>query len=155
MSALSAEAAKCAQAEMSRGAVEQPTTSSVTKLVASKELVRTKIAVDMIDIAQGLTRSTRTRAELQNLIAGQAEAEQQQPREALAVPTGKPLSMFDPPALPAAYTEFLFGDCVPFLKRETPVTVQQLFDALPSREELEYYLEDDVEPYRALSLIHI
>ena len=53
---------------MSRSGVEQPTTSSVTKLVASKELVRTKTAVDMIDIAQGLTRSSRIRAELQNLI---------------------------------------------------------------------------------------
>ena len=65
------------------------------------------------------------------------------------MPSGKPLSIFDPASLPAAYTEFLFGDCVPFLKRETPVTAQQLFDALPSREELEYDLEDDVEPYRA------
>ena len=52
---------------MGRSGVEQPTTSSVTKLVASKELVRIKIAVDMIDIAQGLTRSSRTRAGLQNL----------------------------------------------------------------------------------------
>jgi hypothetical protein len=51
--------------------------------------------------------------------------------------------LFDPAALVAAYTEFLFGDCVPFLKREASVT------ALPSREELQYTLEGDVEPYRA------
>ncbi len=69
--------------------------------------------------------------------------------QALAVPSGKALSIFDPSALPAAYTEFLFGDCVPFLKRETPVTCQQIFAALPAREELEYSLPHDEEPYRA------
>ena len=120
-------------------------------MTASKELVRTAIAVDMIDIARSMSRSSRTRAELQSLLAGGAETHQEKPWEALAVPTGKPLSIFDPSSLPAAYTEFLFGDCVPFLKRETPVTAQQLFDALPSREDLEYDLEDDVEPYRASS----
>jgi hypothetical protein len=103
----------------------------------------------MIDIARSLSRTSKSRAELQSLVTGQAESEQQQPFEALAVPSGKPLSIFDTTALPAAYTEFLFGDCVPFLKRDTPVTVQQIFDALPSREELQYDLEDDEEPYRA------
>ena len=57
--------------------------------------------------------------------------------------------MFDSSALPAAYTEFLFGDCVPFLKRDTPATCQQIFDALPNREELEYTLPEDTEPYKA------
>ena len=51
--------------------------------------------------------------------------------------------MFEPSALPACFPEFLFGDCVPFLKRETPVTAQQIFDALPSREELQYSLKGD------------
>ena len=36
-----------------------------------------------------------------------------------------------------------------FLKRETPVTCQQIFAALRAREELEYSLPDDKEPYRA------
>ena len=67
------------------------------------------------------------------------------------VPAGKPLSIFDPPALPAAFTEFLFGDCVPFLQRQTPVTAQQIFDALPNREELQYSLEEDEEVYEASS----
>ena len=96
-----------------------------------------------------MTRSSKTCAELQSLAAAQSENEQKQPQQALAVPTGKPLSIFDPSALPAAYTEFLFGDCVPFLKRETPVTCQQIFAALPSREELQYNLENDAEPYKA------
>jgi hypothetical protein len=151
MSKLNAEAAKVAQAEMQkRCGGEHPTASSLVTQVASKELVRTSIAVDMIDIAKGLSKSSKTRAELQSLVTGQTETEQLQPQEALAVPSGKPLSIFDASALPAAYTEFLFGDCVPFLKRETSVTVQQIFDALPSREELEYDLEDDEhKPYRA------
>ena len=83
------------------------------------------------------------------LVAAQSEREHQEPWEALAVPTGKPLSIFDPSSLVAAYTEFLFGDCVPFLKREAPVTAQQVFDALPSREELQYSLEGEKETYRA------
>ena len=102
--------------------------------------------MDTIDIARRITRSSRTSAELQSPGAVGSENHQEKPWEALAVPTGRTLSIFDPSSLPAAYTEFLFGDCVPFLKRETPVTAQQLFDALPSREELEYSLEDDVEP---------
>ena len=68
---------------------------------------------------------------------------------ALAVPSGKLLSLLDSTTLPAAYIEFLFGDCVPFLKRETPLTCQQIFDALPEREELEYSLPDDEEVYIA------
>ena len=47
--------------------------------------------------------------------------------------------------MPAAFTEFLYGDCVPFLKRLTPVTAQQVFDALPNREELEYTLDGEKE----------
>jgi len=69
--------------------------------------------------------------------------------QAWAVPSGNALSIFDPSALPAAYTEFLFGDCVPFLKRETPVTCQQTFAALQSREELQYSLPEDEVPYVA------
>ena len=129
---------------------EQSAVSSVVTQVASKGMIRTSIAVDMIDIARGLSKTSKTRAELQSLVTGQTETEQQQPCEALAVPSGKPLSIFDTTALPAACTELLFGDCVPFLKRDTPVTVQQIFDALPSREELQYDLEDDEnKPYRA------
>ena len=144
MSKLNAEAAKYAQAELQqRSGVEQPTVCSVTQLVAPKEIVRTTVAVNMIDIARGVSRSSRDCAGLQGLIAGQAGTGQQQPWEALAVQICKPVSIFDPSALPAAYTEFLVGDCVPFPKRETPVTVQQLFAALPSREGLEYDLEDD------------
>ena len=148
MTKLDAEAAKFAQAEMQQRSGKDLASATTTQ-VASKEYVRSSIAVDMGDIAQRILKSTEQRAELQSLLAGQAENEKLPPQEALAVPTGKPLSIFDPQALPAAYTEFLFGDCVPFLKRATAVTAQQVFDALPSREELEYHLEGDEQPYRA------
>ena len=152
MTKINAEAAKFAQAETQRHNGEEPQAVrqvAAVKQIAAKETVRTSIAVDMIDVARGLTRSPQSRAEMQSLMTAQTENEQQMPLEALAVPSGKPLSMFDPSALPAAYTEFLFGDCVPFLKRETKVTVQQIFAALPSREELQYELEEDLEPYQA------
>ena len=128
---------------------DQPSAAAALQQTASTEMVRTNIAVDMIDIARHLSRTSKHRAELQSLVTAQSENEEKNSWEALAVPTGKPLSIFVPPALPAAFTEFLFGDCVPFLKRQTPVTAQQIFDALPTREELQYSLGEDVEVYRA------
>ena len=149
MRKLDAEAAKFAQAELQQRRGDQHYAEAALQQTACKEMVRTSVAVDMIDVARRLSRTSTNRAELQSLVAAQSESAQTNPLEALAVPTGKPLSIFDPPALPAAFTEFLFGDCVPFLKRETPVTVQQIFDALPNREELQYSLEDDEEVYQA------
>ena len=145
MARLNAEAAKYAQAKLQQ-ASGQNLATAVAKGVATKEFVRTTIAVDMADVARQMTRSSKTCAELQSIVAAQSENEQEQPQQALAVPSGKPLSIFDPSALPSAYTEFLFGDCVPFLKRETPITCQQIFAALPSREELQYSLRADAEP---------
>ena len=71
--------------------------------------------------------------------------------EALAVPSGTPLSTFDPNTYPACWTEYFYGDCVPFLQRQRPVTCQQVFAALPDREELEYTLPSDdiTHPYKA------
>ena len=71
--------------------------------------------------------------------------------EALAVPSGTPLSTFDPNTYPACYPEYFYGDCVPFLERKRPVTCQQVFAALPDREELEYTLPSDdiTHPYKA------
>ena len=95
----------------------------------------------MIDIARQINRTSRGREELQRLAAGCVDNDA---NTALIVPTGKPLSIFDAAVLPAAYTEFLFGDSVPFLQRQTPVTRRQIFVALPSRVELEYCLAGDL-----------
>ena len=148
MDRLNSEAAKVAAAHVQQVSTAESKAEVATREVAAKEVIRTSIAVDMTDIARQMVRTNSGRADLERLVVSQSQ-EQQEPRNALAVPTGKPLSMFDPSALPAAYTEFLFGDCVPFLKRATSVTCQQLFDALPSREELEYALPQDETPYRA------
>ena len=84
---------------------------------------------------------------MEALAAIQTDNAEKEPKEALAVPGGSPLSMFDPASFPAAFTEFLYGDCVPFLKRDTPITCQEIFDALASREELEYTLLGEKLPY--------
>ena len=78
MSKLSAQAAKFAQAEMQQhSGDEHSAVSSVAKQDVAKEVVQTSIAVDMIEIARGLTRSKANRAELQSTVAAQAENEQQ------------------------------------------------------------------------------
>ena len=141
---LSAEGAKFAQAQMKQQSGDK-VAEAVTQKTAIKELISSTIAVNLQDIAQQMARNKEAKAEWERLVAAQEDKEP----TALAVPTGEPLSIFDSTALPAAYTEFLFGDCVPFLKRDTPVTCQQIFDALPQREELEYSLPEDEEPYEA------
>ena len=113
--------------------------------------MRANVAVYMIDIAKQLSKSSSGRSGMQRIAAYQEDSDNTNLREALAVPIGKPLSIFDASALPAAYTGFTFGDCVPFLHRDTQVACQHIFDALPSREELEYSLEGDSEPYVAAS----
>ena len=145
MATLNAEGARHAQAELQMWNGEDAPQAMV-KQVASTEVVRTTIARDMIDIAKSMTRSKTGLAEMQSLVSSRPDGG---PMEALAVLPGKPFSIFDPSALPAACTEFLFGDCVSFLKRDTPVSVQQIFDALPGREELEYDLEGNEQLYSA------
>ena len=44
---------------------------------------------------------------------------------------------------------FFFGDCAPHLKRPAQIRWRVLFRYLMNREELEYYLESDVERYCA------
>ncbi len=139
MDVLRQEASKLVQAQM-----REPSADDATAAVAqagAKEHVR-RVAVDMAEIARRMGTKNGGKVALEQLAATQRENEKKEPREALALHGGSPLSMFDPAAFPAAFTEFLFGDCVPLLKRETPVTCQQVFAALLSREELEYSLAD-------------
>ena len=125
---LSAEGAKFAQAHMKQQSGDE-VVEAVAQKTAIKELISTTVAVNLQDIARQMAKNKEAKSEWERLVAAQEEREP----TALAVPTGEPLSIFDSTALPAAYTEFLFGDCVPFLKRDTPLTCQQIFDALPAR----------------------
>ena len=61
----------------------------------------------------------------------------------LHIRSGKPVNMFEAAAWPAAFVEFMYGDCAPNLARPRRVGIRELFYYLASREELE------------LSLIHI
>lgn len=103
--------------------------------------------MDMQELAKTLGKKSKHRAEIEMLAAALKDNEQKCPAEALAVPTGRPLSIFDPVSFPAACIELLFGDCHPCFKRVAPVTAQQVFDALPRREELECPLAGDEETY--------
>ena len=138
-----------ASGEGGDNATDRKKAVATAQKIAAQEVMRKVVAVDMQDIAKHLQRTTVGRGAMEQIAAFQEKSANPNLVQALAVPTGKPLSMFDSAALPAAYTEFLFGDCVPFLDRETPVTCQQVFDALPSREELEYSMPDDTEQYKA------
>ena len=60
------------------------------------------------------------------------------------------MSTFHAATLPAAYVEFQFGDCTPFLNdRPKKIACKQIFQALVMRDELEYQLETDDVPYVA------
>ena len=72
--------------------------------------------------------------------------------QGLKVQAGAALSSFDANCWPLCFTEFFYGDCAPNLKRPSPLTFKQLFSYLMVREELEYSLQDDTEPYRAKAM---
>ena len=61
----------------------------------------------------------------------------------LHIRSGKPVNMFEAAAWPAAFVEFMYGDCAPNLARPQRVGIRELFYYLASREELEYSLETD------------
>ena len=71
----------------------------------------------------------------------------------LVVQSGDLLSMFVPESWCLCFTEFFYGDCLPFdQSRPVRVAPQTLMECLLQREELEYHLEDDVEPYVAAAV---
>ena len=103
---LTVEGAKFAQAQMKQQSGDE-VVEAVAQKTAIKELISTTVAVNLQDIARQLAKNKEAKSEWERLVAAQEEKEP----AALAVPTGEPLSIFDSTALPAAYTEFLFGDC--------------------------------------------
>ena len=70
----------------------------------------------------------------------------------LFVPTNGPLSMFDPTTWTKCFSEFWYGDALPNMpERPRKITFEQIFEALPDREELEYQLESDTKLYSSKS----
>ena len=127
MGALKQEAGKLLQAEVR--ALSGQDVAAATAQAGAKEHVK-HIAVDLSEIAERMRKSKGGSAELEKLAAVQRDNAEKEPHEALAVPGGAALSMFETASLPAAFAEFLFGDCVPFLNRTVPITCQQICDAL-------------------------
>ena len=72
MARLNTEAAKWAQARLEQRSGQNVATA-VAKEVATKEFVRTTIAVDMGDVARQMSRSSKTCAELEHIAAAQSE----------------------------------------------------------------------------------
>ena len=86
-------------------------------------------------------------AELQ-LLEGTRESDSR----VLCVQSGALLSMFVPESWCLCFTEFFFGDCLPFDKsRPVRLPPQTLMTCLLRREELEYALEDDEEVFAAMA----
>ena len=86
-------------------------------------------------------------AELQ-LLEGTRESDSR----VLCIQSGALLSMFAPESWRLCFTEFFFGDCLPFDKsRPVRLPPQTLMECLLRREELEYALEDDEEVYVAVA----
>ena len=134
---LTSEAKKIAKAATTEG--EAPTAQ-----VGAHEQCK-RIVVDLQDVAKRLSKTkphTLDRLATSHVHPGV---------DALAIPSGALMSTFHAATLPAAYVEFQFGDCTPFLKRPKEIPCKQIFAALPWREELEYHLEPDspTEPYTA------
>ena len=60
--------------------------------------------------------------------------------------------MFNPHTWTKCFSEFWYGDCLPNMALQEPkLSYEELFEALPDREELEYQLDGDATPYHAKS----
>ena len=106
-----------------------------------------RIVLDVQSIIRQLSKTNK--AKLDSIAAGPLTGDALQ-AFAIAVPTTKPLSIFNAATWSACFTEFFFGDCTPRLERRpVPVSVEELFGALVVREELEYQLEADQDVYKA------
>ena len=120
----------------------EKTEEAPTAAVAAEEQ-RKRIVVDLQDIVNKFSKTNPRR--LEALVTGGPHPQ----IEALAIPTGKPMSTLHAATLPAAYVEFQFADCTPFLDRPRKISCEQIFQILSCRQELEYRLESDdpTNPY--------
>ena len=70
------------------------------------------------------------------------------------VPSDKLLSMFNPTTWTQCFSEWWYGDALPNMGtvlQNPKLSFEELFEALPDREELEYQLDSDSTTYRAKS----
>ena len=115
---------------------DQDNIGAATAAAAAEEMVQRKI-IDLKQAAQELSQvSFEAKAkELEGVDTG------------LFVPTQAALSMFDSATWTKCCPQFWFGDALPDQDRPRRITFEQLFLCLLDREELQYDLDSDVEPY--------
>jgi hypothetical protein len=69
------------------------------------------------------------------------------------IKAGAPLDMFDPFSWVYSFVEFFYGDCLPAdPRRKVALSFEQVFRCLTLREELQYSLATDAEPYQARAM---
>jgi hypothetical protein len=129
--------------EHSTGLAGNAAQSATAQAAAEEECFRA--VVDLREIAQKLDKHKfQEKAKLLDCVDNKA----------LFVPSNKLLSMFNSSTWTQCFTEFWYGDALPNtseLKQKPKLTFEELFEALPDREELEYQLASDSTPYRARS----
>ena len=117
-----------------------------TAKVAAEETCKS-YALDLRDVCRRLSarHEKAVEEELALLERGNAGSD-----KVLVVRAGQMLSMFAPESWTLCFTEFFFGDCLPF-DRSRPVRVEPavVMELLLQREELEYSLQSDERPYVA------
>ena len=113
-----------------------------THEVATKEHCR-RVAIDAQGIVNRLRKLDAAKWERELLDAAKPQL--------LSVPTGRPLSMFEPQSWSMCFVHFFYGDAAPNLQNRPNkrITLEKIFNALLSREELEYDLPSDTTKYRA------
>ena len=107
-----------------------------------------EIVVDLQSALRKMGSEGRSRLE-------QAAMESQYQRSTsltgLAIPTNEPLSFYHPSTWPACFPEFLYGDGVPNIDRDCPLTFEELFAALINRQELQYTVPGELVAFKSLA----
>eukprot|EP00438_Fugacium_kawagutii_P025227 Skav230240 [mRNA] locus=scaffold1818:78429:87690:+ [translate_table: standard] len=115
-----------------------------TQAVAAREACHGH-ALELREVCRRLTtrHEKAVEAELQLL-----EGVRDETSQTLVVKSGELLSMFVPESWCLCFTEFFYGDCLPFdQSRPVRLAPHTLMACLLQREELEYHLEGDEEAY--------
>ena len=135
---------RCA-AKPADASAAQPADSSDATARAAAEEECFRAVVDLREIAQKLDK---------HKFEEKAKLLENAANKAMFVPGNKLLSMFDPATWTQCFSEFWFGDALPNMskqKQDPTLTFEELFKTLPDRDELEYQLDSDSTPYRAMS----
>jgi hypothetical protein len=128
--------------------------NAVVAVVASREVCSHR-AMDVCEVAKrlGPTFQKELDAEASRVADGHTAVSKLEggAPHALHVKSGAALSSFDAATWACCFTEFFYGDCLPFdHDRKQHLGLQKVCHALLDREELEYHLESDSERYKAL-----